>query len=257
MIQAGEAIDASFGVIFSLSTMTAAGFGQCFSDVAGITCGGIVDATVAKLNLPRHNLTPDQLELKQTRMFTTLGGCVGVVTGCLLGMSCLLFMDTDRADRAKRAKELQSIFESIMEQGTQLVDAQRVALFMLDNEKNELWSQVATGMREKDIIKISSTSGLVGAAVSSNTLLNIPDAYQDSRFNHSVDDKTGFKTQSVIVVPFTDDEGNVLGAIEMINKIKHGEGDSVEITTFDKNDEKLLKLLALHVKNFIKTVDSR
>ena len=258
MIQAGEAIDASFGVIFSLSTMTAAGFGQCFSDVAGITCGGIVDATVAKLNLPRHNLTPDQLELKQTRMFTTLGGCVGVVTGCLLGMSCLLFMDTDRADRAKRAKELQSIFESIMEQGTQLVDAQRVALFMLDNEKNELWSQVATGMREKDIIKISSNSGLVGAAVSTKQLLNIPDAYQDSRFNHSVDDKTGFKTQSVIVVPFTDDEGNVLGAIEMINKIKHNKEDGTEeVTTFDTNDEKLLKLLALHVKNFIKTVDSR
>jgi hypothetical protein len=92
MIQAGDAIDASFGVIFSLSTLTAAGFGQCFSDVAGITCGGLVDAAVTKMNLPRHGLSPDQLDLRVTRMWTTLGGCIGVVTGCLLGMSCLLFM---------------------------------------------------------------------------------------------------------------------------------------------------------------------
>ena len=39
MIQAGDAIDQSFGVTFALSTMTAAGFGQIFSDIAGITCG--------------------------------------------------------------------------------------------------------------------------------------------------------------------------------------------------------------------------
>ena len=38
MIQAGEAIDMSIEVTFGLSTMTAAGFGQCVSDVAGFTC---------------------------------------------------------------------------------------------------------------------------------------------------------------------------------------------------------------------------
>ena len=123
MIQAGEMIDMSIGVAFGLSTMTAAGFGQCVSDVAGFTCGGVVDAGVAKMRLPQHGLTPVQLDLKRTRMWHTLGGCVGVVTGCLLGMSCLLFMDTDRADRAKKAKELQSIFESVLEEGHNLVGA--------------------------------------------------------------------------------------------------------------------------------------
>ena len=38
MLQVGDLIDASIGVTFSLSTLTAAGFGQVFSDVAGITC---------------------------------------------------------------------------------------------------------------------------------------------------------------------------------------------------------------------------
>jgi Transmembrane protein 65 len=123
MIQAGEAIDMSLGVAFGLSTLTAAGFGQCVSDVAGFTCGGIVDAGVSKLNLPHHNLSPAQLDLKVTRTWHTFGGCVGVVMGCLLGMTCLLFMDTDRADRAKKAKELQSIFESILVDGKTLINA--------------------------------------------------------------------------------------------------------------------------------------
>jgi Transmembrane protein 65/GAF domain len=123
MIQAGEAIDMSLGVAFGLSTLTAAGFGQCVSDVAGFTCGGLVDAAVSKMNLPHHNLSPAQLDLKVTRTWHTVGGCVGVVTGCLLGMTCLLFMDTDRADRAKKAKELQSIFESVIENGKTLINA--------------------------------------------------------------------------------------------------------------------------------------
>jgi hypothetical protein len=113
----------NIGVSFGLSTLTAAGFGQCVSDVAGFTCGGIVDATVAKLKLPHHNLSPAQLDLKRSRIAYTMGGCVGVVVGCLLGMSCLFFMDTDRADRAKKAKKIQSIFETVIVEGHQLIDA--------------------------------------------------------------------------------------------------------------------------------------
>ena len=113
----------SIGVAFGLSTLTAAGFGQCVSDVAGFTCGGFVGATVAKMNLPKHNLTLAQLDLKSSRFWHTLGGCVGVVIGCLLGMSCLLFMDTGRADRQKKSKELQSIFESILEEGHHIINA--------------------------------------------------------------------------------------------------------------------------------------
>jgi len=74
MIEAGEMIDLSLGVTFALSTLTAAGFGQCVSDVAGLTCGGIVDAIVSKLNLPHHCLTPTQLGMKCSRITITAGG---------------------------------------------------------------------------------------------------------------------------------------------------------------------------------------
>jgi putative methionine-R-sulfoxide reductase with GAF domain len=250
MITAGDFIDSTFGVVLGISTMTAAGFGQCFSDTAGIMSGGAVDATVSRLNLPTHGLSQEQLGSKTSRLYTTAGAIVGVLTGCLLGMSCLLFMDTDRADRAKQAKELQSIFESIMDEGTSLFHAERATLFMLDNEKKELWSRVATGT--EGIIKVSSHAGIVGACVDSGELINIPDAYEDSRFNKEVDAKTGFHTRSVLVIPVKDDDGEIIGAIQMCNK-KNCDGTAA---VFTANDENLVHMLASHVTSFIRIVNN-
>jgi putative methionine-R-sulfoxide reductase with GAF domain len=251
MIQAGDAIDMSLGVAFGLSTLTAAGFGQCFSDVAGLTCGGVVDATVARLNLPHHNLSLPQLDLRVSRIYRTVGGCFGVVLGCLLGMSCLFFMDTAKSDRAKKAKELQSIFESIMDKGHTLVDCDRATLWMLDEETNELWSQVATGTTKE--IRVQRKSGIVGACAESGKVVNIPDAYQDDRFNQGVDQTTGYRTRSILVVPINQD-GKTVGAVQMINKKMNPDGSG---GVFLECDEKLVELLASHVASFIRIVNGR
>eukprot|EP00980_Cylindrotheca_fusiformis_P014826 scaffold4031_cov135-Cylindrotheca_fusiformis.AAC.13 len=248
MITAGEAIDSTFGVAFGLSTMAAAGLGQCCSDVVGVTSGGIVDAAVSRLRLPHHGLGPKQLDLRVSRLCSTLGACLGVFCGCLLGMSILLFMDTDRAERARKAKELQSIFETIMSDRQKNFHAERTTLFMLDEEKKELWSRVATGTSE--IIKLPATQGIAGACVTTGELINIPDVYKDSRFDQSVDDSTGFVTKSILAVPIKSEEGEILGVIEVCNK-KNADGSLGE---FGDCDEKVLKMLATHVSCFITIV---
>jgi len=255
MITAGEAIDSTFGVALGLSTMAAAGFGQCFSDVAGITSGGIVDATVSKLNLPHHGLSQDQLDLKSTRIWSTIGACVGVLVGCLSGMTCLLFMDTDKAEREKKAKELQSIFNSIMDEGAQKsFNAERTTLFMLDKEKMELWSQTAT--RSEGIIKVPANAGIAGACLKTGKLIRVADAYSDTRFNPNVDKETGFRTKSVMAIPVKNKKGKIVGVIQVCNK-KNPDGTKASISggrQFDGNDEKLLIMLASHVTSFISIV---
>lgn len=249
MITAGDAIDSTLGVALGISTLTAAGLGQCCSDVAGNLSGGTVDAAVTRMKLQHHGLTEDQLDLKISRAYKLLGACVGVVTGCLLGMSCLMFMDTDKAERARKAKELESIFNHIMTEGTTLFNAERATLFMLDQEKHELWSQTATG--QKGVIKVAEDKGLVGACLQSGEILNIENAYNDKRFNQEVDGETGFTTRSVLAIPVKNEAGESIGVIQMLNKRDEGN----KIVSFGSDDEKLIKMMANHVRSFIKIVE--
>eukprot|EP00560_Eucampia_antarctica_P003101 CAMPEP_0197835140 /NCGR_PEP_ID=MMETSP1437-20131217/24862_1 /TAXON_ID=49252 ORGANISM="Eucampia antarctica, Strain CCMP1452" /NCGR_SAMPLE_ID=MMETSP1437 /ASSEMBLY_ACC=CAM_ASM_001096 /LENGTH=259 /DNA_ID=CAMNT_0043440351 /DNA_START=204 /DNA_END=983 /DNA_ORIENTATION=+ len=245
MIQAGEFIDLTIGVTFGLSTLTAAGFGQCVSDVAGFTSGGVVDASVSKLKLPHHNLSLAQLGLRRSRIYLTAGGCVGVVFGCLLGMTSLLFMDTNKAERMKKAKEMKSIFNTVMDAGHKLILAERCSLWVLDKETNDLWSNVATGIAE---IRIKQSQGFVGSCASMGQVINISDAYNDSRFNPAIDKESGFTTRSVLCVPVKDDDGEVIGVVQMINK-KNEDGTNA---VFESSDIRVVEMLALHVNCFIK-----
>ena len=172
-------------------------------------------------------------------------------------------MDTARADRAKRAKELKSIFESIMDDGHNLVGAERATLFMVDEESNELWSQVATGT--DGIIKVPLSKGCVGWSVSTGKVLNVPNAYECEYFNKSIDESTGFKTVSVLVVPIKSkingDNNKIIGAIQMINKRNNKDGNNADgdddtIIRFTENDERIVTVLASHVASFIQVVDS-
>ncbi|EKX46240.1 hypothetical protein GUITHDRAFT_60115, partial [Guillardia theta CCMP2712] len=90
MITMGDLIDSTLGVTFGLSTLTAAGFGQIFSDVSGVCFGGTVEAIFLRLGLPTAKLTSEQAQLRVTRLVSTFGAACGVVVGCLLGMSTLL-----------------------------------------------------------------------------------------------------------------------------------------------------------------------
>jgi hypothetical protein len=66
-------------------------------------------------------------------------------------------------------------------------------------------------------------------------MLNIPDAYQDDRFNSAIDTETGFRTGSVLCVPLHDQYGELIGVAQALN---HANG------TFAASDEIIARQLA-------------
>ncbi len=44
------------------------------------------------------------------------------------------------------------------------------------------------------------------------------DLLQDPRFNNTIDDRTGYKTNSILGVPICNYEGEVIGVAQIINK---------------------------------------
>lgn len=248
MIQAGDLIDATIGVKFGLSTLTAAAIGQIFSDVSGVCFGGTMESFALKLGLETPLLTSSQRSLTICRMTRNAGAAFGVTIGCLLGMSSLLFMDLEYAERQKKRKSLDSILQTVMIEGHTLMNAERSSLFLVDTKKKEVWATVATGIEGAETIRMPIGEGIVGFVAQSGEMVNISDAYQDPRFNRAIDKTTGYVTKSVLCAPVKDRDGNVIAVVQIVNKLNG---------VFDESDEKLCHLICQHISIFMKQVEGK
>ncbi|XP_014782379.1 cGMP-specific 3',5'-cyclic phosphodiesterase [Octopus bimaculoides] len=71
---------------------------------------------------------------------------------------------------------------------------------------------------EENAIRVPFGKDISGYVAQSKCLLNIKDAYQDPRFLSNVDEKTGFRTKSILCVPILDSGDNLLAVAQIMNK---------------------------------------
>ena len=100
-------------------------------------------------------------------------------------------------------------------------------------------------------IKIPLGVGIVGACVDSSSTINIPNAYEDDRFNPDVDKKTGYHTRSNLCVPACNTRGAVVGALQVFNKVNPKGGDS--FVEFSAHDQLTLQDYAVTIAREIET----
>jgi len=99
------------------------------------------------------------------------------------------------------------------------IGAERGSLFLNDETTGELYSRVAQGNVNREI-RLLNTSGIAGHVFQSGANLIIHDAYADPRFNRSIDEQTGYVTQSICCVPIRTVKGEVIGVAQALNKMK-------------------------------------
>ncbi|KAI5640915.1 3'5'-cyclic nucleotide phosphodiesterase domain-containing protein [Phthorimaea operculella] len=119
---------------------------------------------------------------------------------------------------------LDQLIKRILEFAQRLVNADRASLFLVDFRNFELVSTVfdltvEQGSKdvEKKEIRMPINRGIAGHVALSGETMNIPDAYSDYRFNREVDEKTGYKTVSILCMPIKV-QGKVIGVVQMVNK---------------------------------------
>ncbi|CAF4373295.1 unnamed protein product, partial [Rotaria magnacalcarata] len=56
--------------------------------------------------------------------------------------------------------------------------------------------------------------GIAGYVATTGKTLNIVDAYSDNRFNRDIDQKTGYKTKTLLCMPIMI-QGNIIGVVQM------------------------------------------
>ncbi|MBM4324364.1 MAG: HD-GYP domain-containing protein [Deltaproteobacteria bacterium] len=131
----------------------------------------------------------------------------------------------------------QEVRRRAMEAATQLMKAEVGSLLLIDEEKHQLYFEVALGDKEEAIKKITLNigEGIAGWVAQNGEPLIINAPEKDPRFYKGVDEKTEFKTRNIICVPVKVKE-KTIGVLEAINK-KEGEA-------FDEEDLSLFTSLA-------------
>lgn len=133
-------------------------------------------------------------------------------------------------------RDLDKLLMLMADMGRELIISDRCTLWLYDSERETLWTKVAHGLER---VEIPVDSGLAGYAVTNNEVVLIEDAYKDHRFNPEVDRQTGYRTKAVLVIPIKNQEGDVIGCYQAINKM-------TEAAVFSETDVKHLKLASTY-----------
>lgn len=103
----------------------------------------------------------------------------------------------------------------------QWLQAERVTLFIVDRPARTLRSRVAQtdglGMLS---IEVDLDAGIAGHVARHGEIVNLANAYDSPLFNPEVDQRTGFRTGSVLCVPLRNTQGEVFAVAQALNK--HG-----------------------------------
>ena len=221
LIHAGDAIDASVGVAFGLSSLAAAAMGQIASDTSGVLFGSTIENAAASLGLAAPRLTDAQRVSRVAQLTSTAGKVLGVITGCALGLVNLLFVDTLAVEKAKEEKEYTAIFRAIMHRGHEVAECAAAALWIVDYENRTLWTRAAHGNKKSDVtVRRPFGVGIVGAVAESGQLSNVSEAYAHPRFDRTVDKDgiTGFTSRSLLTAPVFGVDGRVVAVVQLVNK---------------------------------------
>lgn len=131
---------------------------------------------------------------------------------------------------------LDDLLKLILDKTTDVMEADRSSLFLYDKENNELWSKIAQGLKEGEEIRFPVGVGIAGEVAEKKDIANIPDAYEDPRFNQAFDKASNYRTKSVLCMPMISVDGELVGVIQVINK-KGG-------APFNDDDIELLEALS-------------
>ena len=130
--------------------------------------------------------------------------------------------------------DLDELLELILAKLTELLEADRATLYLLDDANGELVSRVVAGGEVRSI-RMKVGHGVAGLVAKTGEPIRIEDAYRDPRFEREWDLLTGYRTNNMLAAPLKNHVGRTMGVIQVLNK-RGGGG-------FTSDDEDILGAL--------------
>ncbi|WP_127585440.1 HD domain-containing phosphohydrolase [Paenibacillus koleovorans] len=135
----------------------------------------------------------------------------------------LLQVILDYAAKIANERNLDNVLSLMADMGKVIVVADRCTVWLLDSQRNELWTKVAHGVTE---LRIPVGAGLAGHSIATGQPVFIDDAYSDVEYRDvlmsgalKTDLQTGYRTKALMVIPFRNNEGEIMGCYQAVNKM--------------------------------------
>jgi serine phosphatase RsbU (regulator of sigma subunit) len=132
--------------------------------------------------------------------------------------------------------DLGELINIILQIATRQSGADRGTVFLVDRERNEIWSLVGLGLAQQEI-RLPADKGIAGWVAQHHQTVNLPDVYKDPRFEPDVDRRLGYRTKTLLCVPIENKDHEVVGVVQLLNK---ADGQ------FSASDEEFLRALSDH-----------
>lgn len=147
----------------------------------------------------------------------------------------------DYAAKIANERRLDHLLMLMADMGREMVVADRCTVWLADWPRSELYSAAAHGV---PLLRMPMQAGLAGHCVTTGKAIFIDDAYRNEEFKEvlengaiAMDRKTGYRTKSLMVIPFRNNDGEITGVYQAINKLTDEEH-------FSKKDMDYLTLAA-------------
>lgn len=131
---------------------------------------------------------------------------------------------------------VEEVLKNIVDVATNLTSADRGTLYLIDNERSELWSLITMGDETREI-RLKIGEGLAGYAAQSGEIINIKDVKKDPHFKPDFDKASGYTTRNMMCFPIKNNKSQIIGVLQLLNS-SAGE--------FSKRDEEFLAALSVH-----------
>jgi len=137
--------------------------------------------------------------------------------------------------------DLTEMLGQIVDAGRAALHADRGTVFLYDGDRRELFVKIGTGVDgspiKREEMRFSIDLGIAGECARKRCIINVPDCYNDARFNPAIDRRTGYRTRCLLTVPLVGYENELVGVLQMLNRVGG---------CFDEKDERMAEALASH-----------
>lgn len=158
---------------------------------------------------------------------------------------------------------LRALLELIVKEARSFTQADGASLYIKEKGKLKFVISQTASMKEHNgrngsfstyYLPITKES-IAGHVALTGELLNIRDVYNISpdlgyRFNKDFDNRTGYRSKSMLAVPMRDHDDEIIGVLQLINSLD----ECGEVTTFDFEYERIILSLASQAAVAIRNV---